>query len=1106
MRNNLLLGAAVAALVIPGAAFAQETTTTIRGTVVSNGAPVAGATVVAVNVPSGTRSETTTDANGTFTLNGLRTGGPFTVEVTAAEGTTSITDIYTVVGQPYDLPVDLAANTTADIVVTASSIAGAGVTSDGPQTVLTQSDIRKVASVNRDIRDLARRDPLATLDLSNGTGAVSFGGVNPRFNRFTINGVQVGDNFGLNQDANPTARGPVPFDAIAQFSVSIAPYDIRQGNFQGGAIDTVLLSGTNTFHGTGFYSQSRDELQGDRIGSNTINLPDYNSETYGATLSGPLIKDKLFFMVSAERNTDPRPFTPSAINQIPGLTEATVANVQQIAQNVYGYDTGDVLSVNNQKDEKIVGRIDWNIVDGQRLSLSYINAYESSDILQNTSQSTSTPSLGLASNAYSRSVLLRAGIVQLNSDWTDRLSTEARFLYKSNRVGQDPYQGRGFAQFRVCTDALSTGSTTGCSTGVPVVAFGPDISRQANELFFDTWGGSLSARYQAGSHSIRLLAEVNVNRSYNLFQQNVSGHFYFDSIADFQARNASGANFAVPVNGDINSVASNFKYTQFTFGAEDVWNVTDTLEVTAGYRYDLYAMRDAPIYNPFFQARTGFRNTVTYKGLDNFQPRLSFNWKPDPLLRVRGGVGIFGGGSPDIYLSNSFSNTGVVANAFATSSNLGVIRATSAGTATATCNAPFTGANAAVCTDLLNGVTGTSLPASAQNYLTVNTAGLATSPTAALAPDLDLPSVLRATLSADYRLFGFDVGADFVYSNTLSAPTFYDARSIVIGTLPDGRPRYNAATLYNGQIATTGIGGDTNSDIIFANNSRGRSYLGTVRFQKEFDFGLSFGGSYSLQDVRDVSPATSSTATSLYANAAMVDPNSPAYGTSNDQTSWAFKYNIGFDRAFFGDYRTVIQLFGETRAGRPYSFTMQNNVGGRSPVFGTIGNNDRYLLYVPASASDPLVSYDSQATQDALEDLISRTALRDYRGRIAAKNIARSRAFTRIDLHVEQEIPTFIGRSRITLFGDIENLPNLLDSDWGGLRQLGFPYTGAVVQVSCLNAPVATGTAPGTGVTNTAPTQACAQYRYSQYREPNTAAVRTSNSLFLIRLGARFTF
>lgn len=1123
MRHQFLLGVAAVALAIPMAASAQETTGTIRGTVTANGAPVGGASVVVTNVPSGTRSETTTAADGKFNLPGLRVGGPFTVEVTSPQGNTTVTDVYTVVQQPFDLPVELAASdagaAAADIVVTAASIRGAGVSSDGPQTVLTQEDVRKVASVNRDIRDIERRDPLASLDLSN-TRAVSFAGVNPRFNRFTINGVQVGDQFGLNTDANPTGRGPIPFDAIAQVSTSFAPYDIRQGNFQGVAIDTVVLSGDNSFHGTGFYSTSRDELQGKRIGSNTLVLPNYDSETYGATLRGPLIADTLFFMVSAERNTDPRPLTPSAANQVIGLNQGIVDTVSGISNTVYNYDPGTVLAINPQKDEKIVGRIDWNITAGQRLSLTYVNAYESSYVLQNTnSTSTTAPSLGLSSDAYQRSVLVRAGIAQLNSEWTDNFSTEARFQYKSQRTGQDPLLGRGFAQFRVCTDATSAGSVTACSTGIPIVALGPDISRQTNELFNDTWGGSLQARYNGGGHDIKALFEVTANRTFNYFLQYSAGSYYFDSLADFRNRSASTFDYANAVSLNTPDVAADFRYQQYTFGLQDTWAITDALNLTYGVRYDTFAQRSPIAANNAFFARVGYFNTQTYKGLDNWQPRFSVNWKPaGSPLRLRGGAGIFGGGSPDIYLSNSYSNTGVLSNRLTT-----VTRATTAGATTpgavagsqntAVCAAPYTGANAALCAAALNGVTGTNIPASANTFLSTNVASLATAPVNALSPDFRLPSVLKATLSADYELFGFDFGADYIYTQTVQGVAFTDARSIVIGRLPDGRPRYNARTLYNGQIAATGLGTDTNLDTIIYNDGRGRSHIGVVRFQKDFDWGLSFGGSYARQDVKDVSPATSSTATSNYGNAAMADPNFASYGTSSDETTWAFKYNLGLDHAFFGDYKTTIQLFGESRSGRRYSFTMQDPGGNRSPVFGTVTNigtngNTRYLLYVPTSTTDPIVSYDTAATQAALETLINNTSLKDYRGQIAAKNIARNRAFTRIDLHLEQELPAFIGKSRVSIFGDIENLPNLLNSKWGGLRQLGFPYQSAVVQVQCLSTAVATGTAPTTAQVNTVPTQTCAQYRYNSFRDPAASEVlpSISNSLYLIRVGARFSF
>lgn len=1092
MRHNLFLGVAAVALIAPAGAMAQETTSAIRGNVTAAGAPVAGATITATETASGTVSTTTTDANGGFSLSGLRAGGTFTVAVQATEGTTEITDIVTVVGQPYALPIELTENTGGDIVVTASSIRGAGVTSDGPQSILTARDIAKVASVNRSVRDLARRDPFAALDLSNGTqGAVSFAGVNPRFNRFTINGVQVSDSFGLNNDANPTNRGPIPFDAIGQFSVSIAPYDIRQGNFIGGVIDTTMKSGTNTFTGTGFYSQSTDGLQGSRIGSQRLALSDYKSETYGATLAGPIIKDKLFFMVSAERNTDPRPLSTASLDQIPGYNAAVLQDVIGIANTArYGnYTTGDFVTLNDQKDEKIVGKIDWNITTGQRLSISYINAYEESTIANGTSTSATAPIIGLASNYYQSSNLLRAGIVQLNSDWTDNLSTEVRGLYRSIRRGQDSLLGTGYPQIRVCTDptSITTGTNTAstCGSGVPLVAFGPDNSRQANELFFDTWGGSFLTRYSAGDHEVKLLVEYNENRSRNLFVQNVAGNLYFDSIADFRAGRASAYNLQVAVTGDLEDAAANFKYGQYTFGFQDDWAITDRLTLSYGARYDLYGMRSQVPLNSFYLARYGFPNTKTYKGLDNFQPRISFDWRTNDWLKLRGGVGVFGGGSPDVYLSNSFSTTGVVTNALNSSTNgYGVIRSNT-GTGCTT--------GQALCS-ILDNVTAPGIPQAAVDYLGTNVGALSTAPTASIAQDFRLPSVLKATFSADATFYGVNVGADFLYSDTLSAPSFTDLRVRRVGTLPDGRPRYAPIT-----NATDG-----NSDYLFYNEDRGRSFIGVLRADKRFDFGLSLNGSYTWQDVKDVSPATSSTAGSLYGQAAMIDPNIPAYGTSNDQIKWAFKYGVGYDHAFFGDYRTVFQLFGETRAGRPFSYTMQDNNGGRSPIFGTIGNNDRYLMYVPTSTTDPLVSYGDTTTAAALDTLINNTKLKDYRGKIAAKNIARSRAFTRIDLHVEQEIPTFLGKSRITLFGDIENLPNLLNSDWGGLRQLGFPYTAATVQVQCLNA---AGTALSGAIgTATNPAGGCASYRYSNFRQPNTAAANISNSLYLIRLGARFTF
>ncbi|WP_010545111.1 TonB-dependent receptor [Sphingomonas elodea] len=1101
MRTHYLAGVAAAALLIPVAAHAQETTSTIRGTVTANGAPVADATVVTIHVPSGTRSQVKTDAEGNFNVAGLRTGGPYTVEVTSASGNQTVTDIYTVVQQVYALPIDLAATADAgaEIVVTASRIKGAGITSNGPSTVLDALQISKVASVNRDIRDIQRRDPFATLDVSNSGdrgGAVSFAGVNPRFNRFTINGVTVGDTFGLNQDASPNIRGPVPFDALAQVSVSVAPYDFRQSGFQGGAIDTVLKSGTNEFHGTGFYSQNTDGLSGTKIGSTVFARPKFKSETYGATLSGPIIKDKLFFMISGERNTDPRPYSTLVASYAnPAQLNQAITDISAIAKSTYSIEPGTALTINDRKDEKVVARVDWNVMTGQKLSFSYVNSYNVQGSQNNTSLAATT--YGLSTNAYALSELLRAGILQLNSDWTSNFSTEARLIYRWTRRGQEPFGGRPNGQLGVCYDAASAGTISTCSAGIPTVTFGPDNSRQTNQLFYDTWAGSFATRYQAGNHEIRALIDVTQNRTFNNFVQNSLGSWYFDSLADFQARRAGTLQYSAIIGGG-NSAAANFHYTAYTLGAQDDWQVNDALRITAGVRYTMYGMRDLPTLNPYFTQRYGFSNLKTYKGLDQFEPRLSFEFKPAAKpFSFRGGAGIFGGGSPDIYLSNSFSNT-ITTNSL-------VITRSASGANTCTGGVPD-----AICQAALNNVTGKvsdALAAYASD--TANNPNIARTNTGAIARDFHLPRSLKATLSGDLNLWGFNFGADYYYSNTLDTPIFVDARSVQVGTLPDGRPRYNGLLGFS----------DNNFDILVTSAHKGRSHIGVVRFDKKFDWGLSFGGSYTLQDVRDVGNATSSTINSNFRNQFFADPNFPVLGTSSDQIKWSYKYNIGFDHAFFGDYRTVIQLFGETRAGRPYSFTMRDTPTNRTGVFGTVltgGTTNTNLLYVPKAGTDAIVQYDSEATKNALESLINSTALKNYRGQIAPKNIARNRAFTQIDLHLEQEIPTFVGRSRLSVFADINNVPNLINKNWGGLRQFGFPYAGAVVTVNCVNtagvvipSTAAIGAPTATGAATTAnpnPANGCAKYQYSNFQPVNSSAVNFNGSFYAIRVGARFTF
>ncbi|HEY0113213.1 MAG TPA: TonB-dependent receptor [Allosphingosinicella sp.] len=1086
---------AAAAVVAPAAAYAQETTSVIRGDVTAGGSPVSGAEVVITHVPSGTTSRSTTDNDGSFNAAGLRVGGPYTLAVTAAgHEPITITDIQLTAGEPFRVPVELTV-LGEEIVVTGTR--GAREQSQGPMTTLTREDIEGVASVSRDIRDIARRDPFVTMDLAN-SRTIEIAGQQGRLNRFSVDGVQFSDDFGLNQGGLPTSRGPVPFDAIEQFSVKVAPYDVSEGDFQGGAINVVLRSGGNQFHGSVFGNYSDDKLTGTRVRGQNVDL-EFESKTYGGLLSGPIIKDKLFFMLAYEKLEETDPFDdgvgPGFANQVPGVTLANIEQISGLAKSLFDYDTLGQGTSAVEEDEKMIAKLDWNINDNQRAAFTYIRNVGTQQFRRNTFLAPPPAALGLLSSGYELGEEVNSGVFQLNSDWADDFSTEFRASYRDYNRDQIPFGGTNFAQMEVCLDPTSVGSATSC--GSSRIFFGPDISRHSNDLDTSALAVDFTARKQAGDHNFKLVLGYNDNNVFNLFLERSLGDFYFDSVADFQARKANRLRLAGAVPSlDPNDAAANFSAQSYTVGIQDDWDVSDTLQVTAGVRWDLYGSSDNPPANQNFFARYGFSNTYTFAGRDVIQPRIGFNWKPVDRVIIRGGVGVFAGGTPDVFLSNSYSNTGQLTNAIDISRS----NPTGSPNLSPVCNLPASTPNrAAICNAALNDVNGRTFDPAVTGFLATNTASLAAAPVNAIDPDLDISSQMRATLSFNYEANlgalgdGWLVGADLLYGEVIDAYTWTDIRSVKIGTLPDGRPRYGPL----GGTATT------NQDLLMTNDNRGRSMIGVVRLAKEWDWGLSMDASYTRSSIKDANAMTSTTAGSLYSNNATLDPNFAAYGRSIYEIKNQWKMGLDYKKAFFGENFTRFSLFGEYRSGRPYSVTMLDRTSGRLPVYGTVGNGSRGLLYVPTTG-DSKVSFDTAASEAAFNSLVTQLGLEKYRGRILPKNTQNSPDFFRVDLRVTQDIPVF-GFGKIKLFGDLENVLNFLDSDWGALRQVSFPQTASIVDVQCLSVATPTGTAPATGVVNTAPSQNCAQYRYSAVTPPVLTTV-SRQSLYQFRIGARFEF
>ena len=366
-----------------------------------------------------------------------------------------------------------------------------------------------------------------------------------------------------------------------------------------------------------------------------------------------------------------------------------------------------------------------------------------------------------------------------------------------------------------------------------------------------------------------------------------------------------------------------------------------------------------------------------------------------------------------------------------------------------------------------------------------------------LDPAFRIPSQWRVSAGVDYDADlgplgdGWQLGGNVIWSRVRDGLTWVDLRVSPNGVLPDGRPRYK-------QLASISAI-TSNPDLMLTNTDQGYSWNIVGHLDKVWQNGISIGGTYTFQRAKDVSPGTSSVAFSNWDNTASLDPNNSAYGISNYQVDNSLRLRFSYDARLFGDNASRFELFFNSRAGQRYSYAFSDaGSGSRSVIFGTLGNDGRHLIYVPNVSSitaDPIVSYAAGFDFAGFQKFVQDSELNRHQGSIAPKNIGRSPRWNKLDLRISQEVPFFLG-GKIQLFADMENVLNMLDSDWGSLRQVNFPYRASLVNVTCLQA----NGAPVTGAG-----QACAKYEYSSFRAPSET-IYTNYSIWQVRLGVRLDF
>lgn len=1136
LMNRLASGAAVAVLALASASavHAQETTSAVRGTVMSDDGPVAGASVTILHTPSGTKSTSVTDAAGIFEARGLRVGGPYTITVSSTNyESETLSGISLAVADTLRLNINLQSPVAVEeLVITAAR----DVTSEnsGVTSVLDREGVDSVVSVSRDVRDLARRNILVSQN-TRGDGGISIAGSNPRTNRITIDGAQAQDDFGLNTGGMPTRRGPISLDAIEQFSVSAVPLDVENGDFSGGALDAILRSGTNEFEGSVFVNYLNDGMVGTSIGRGEIDTA-ITQQNYGFFLSGPILKDRLFFAVSYEyyetaEQTGTGPVGAGFANEINGVTQSLLDTVTGIFDTNYAttFDVGSIARTTPIVDEKYSAKIDWNITDQHRLSLTA--RYALSELYSRTNLSRT--SAGLSSQWYLTGEEDYSYVAELNSHWTDNLFTQLRVTYRDYERRQNPPSGQEFADITVClapTSVNASGNTrTGCGT-TSVMRFGPDQFRHANFLETSNLQIQAKAEYSWGDHLFKVGYQGQKIDIFNIFVPNSDGTYYFDSQADFAMGRASRLIYTNALSGNALDGAADFSYTLHSLLAQDTFDVNEQLRFTAGFRYDWYTSDDKPVLNPNFVARNGFNNQETYDGREVLMPRASFEYEHNEWLKFSGGVGLFSGGLPDVFISNSFSNTGIV------TAGVDIQRTgsgTGAGTFIETTGAPgFTQAigSAALDINTADATFGYDIPASVQALL----GGVTVSPVAetnAIDPTFDMPSdwkmFLTTTLDApegwassfapDYLVPVFDdwrVTFDVVLTEVNKGLAFrdYRAQPLVVGGVvqrtPDGRIRYDgvggttAVRTANG-ISSTNPG--SNRDIVALNDDIGESYSIGISFARSFENGLDLQFGYARQNIEDVVSGArfASTASSLYGTgAAGIDPNQEAYGTSFEEIGNRYKGEISYRKTFLWGLESRFNLFGEIRDGRPISFVMSDVSSGRGPVFGV--NRANHLLYVPDFRSDPdpsdlnvgFVTFDSAATRDAFRDAVEYFGLPQGRMMRKGEGSDDNPEIYQVDFQFSQELPGFFPGHRGRLVFDLQNVMNLLNDEWGIVQE--FSDTTRLISVQC---------ATSAGIAAPAGSPVCDRYRYSN---PNTSARRTNvnndKSLWSLQIGIRYEF
>ncbi len=884
-------------------------------------------------------------------------GGPYTVSISKdGYGEVNESDLYISLGELRDLDATVVADS-----VSLDSIEVVGVAQSevfnadamGTTIAIDRETLENMPTISRNVQDFLKLD--SRINIRDFGEGISVSGVNNRFNNFSIDGVSANDPFGLEAAGFAGIGQPFNIDTIDQLNVQLSPYNVTLSNFTGASINAVTKSGTNEFHGS-VNIQYGDE-------SFTRDLNDFTNEIYSITAGGPIIKDKLFFFVGYE---------DTSLTRVANSTSVDSADIQEvinIARDVYGIDIGTATAPGELDitKENLLVKLDWLINDNHRLAFTYNTNEDNNPQLPDFGGNRAS----LSSHWYTNNFQKDSYALNLYSDWSPNFTTELRVSHSSFDKNPTGLSDLPFVEIRRVNDNT--------------IYFGRERFRHANSLAVEDDTFYLEGNYFIGNHTIKAGVDIQNHDIFNVFVFDSFGNYRFDGLDDFRNGDVGRFRFNIGADPADRYPAADWAWRSNAVFIQDNWMVNQNLTVQYGLRYDKPTTNDRPLTNAGFVDAFGIRNdNVIDSGV--VQPRFGFNYdmSDELMMQVRGGIGIFSGGSPNVWLSNPFTNPGGNVASYQVFDG----------------SVPFN-------------PDGPNQPApegSASSFQNVDV----------LEPGFKLPTVLKSNIALDAELPWYGLIARFEYEYTqqqdgivyehlnLGAPT---------GTLPDGRLSY-----YGDPLTLSG-GSEFNrnrdyGDVLLAKNTgRGDIKRATISLEKRTEHFFT-KASYTNTSSSEVSTLTSSRAISNWNNRPSFNPNDDETGVSSYQIENAFTFVMNYNNNFFGDTMTNIGLFWTSSDGEPYSYTFGNDVNGD-------GVRDNDLFYVPA-AGEYVLTDPSQT--DAFEAFINEAGL--TRGRAVTRNSQKAPRVNLWDLKIRQELPSF-GFGRASLFFTVKNLGNLLNKDWG---------------------------------------------------------------------------